>query len=1126
MMRRYPFRILPIGHRTAGVALILVLAFIVVITMLLLGFVSKSRSGATASTNFASSTAADMLATDAVNTVLGTLHAEIEAGSHTEGDLLTIDCVYSPNGDSDVLPKLDDDTISAAEKLVPNLLRSSNSSALASGVLTSQASLNGRVVPRERWNSPRLLTLDQNSKSLKEGKDAPPWVYVDRKGSVRLGEWSDKLGRSLNNGDLNLDFVIGRYAYRVYDLSGLLDFNVAGFPASLKGNPRVSRKGSLAWLDLFNSSLPGFTPTAGSPSLFDWRGPAEIYESYADRFGLRYGFLIAPPKSYSDPVSTGTVSFGDANRFLTRNDLIEFTNASSLAAQFPDELQFLSQATMFSREVNAPSWRPETVDPSGVNPSAFSVRVVRPFTRRDGAMAKVGEPLVKSRFPLPKIDQFRIYRDPAGSAAQRNKAAEIIRTWFGLRPVTPEDVEYDADLGLRWKYLGRTENDASFIGGARERFRTFQEIANEGREPNYFEYLQAAISSESLGQAAKNNYLATSWTDQNIARQIFKIGVNIIDQYDTGSDPTVIARTPLKLISQYNGTPDPDIAGVKNIPYIQVLGRHMFRRFDKTVKGASGNINYPYLTGFYQFQLWNPHRNAAAASDGEFRIVAHGNLRLAISKVDGGTSANRIYANPLSYDPASTWITFTLKDDPTGKKFSEPYLLKPGSPSLSTSNLAPQNVYAGGNIVGFWQGDLYAPYDGFTATGASTPLDQRSHLQRFGQTGGFEAVAFVEFPDDGMTKGVTFQLQKKDASGQWLPVQTLPSAVEEPEASMIDVLNKSGTDNSNKTHAVAASNVVYIDKHSALADPRTIHFGMLRVGGASSTGVIDKLFPDTKTYYFNGWADDGGGGASPAYLGKTSLFQLGQLYANRGAASTYYFERRQNFTRLGDISGISPYTNAAGRPIFLNRPFTTVAEMGYASRDLPWKSLNLSQDRETTGANSADAALLDFFSMTEAPVRAGVLNLNNASEEVLTALLSGVNLSPMSGAEAFLSDSEAKAIAKAMRNYLGGRDNRKNVIRTAADLSRMIQVLPSASTWTKIKREAITAALADVHNARTWNLLIDVIAQTGRFPLGNSGGLDRFQMTAQKHLMMQVAIDRYTGKIIDKSIETPLENNR
>src|SRR5262249_32280852 len=56
------------------------------------------------------------------------------------------------------------------------------------------------------------------------------------------------------------------------------------------------------------------------------------------------------------------------------------------------------------------------------------------------------------------------------------------------------------------------------------------------------------------------------------------------------------------------------------------------------------------------------------------------------------------------------------------------------------------------------------------------------------------------------------------------------------------------------------------------------------------------------------------------------------------------------------------YTSSTSyHPIMLNRPFRNVAELGYAFRDLPWKSLDFFTDK------SADAGLLDIFAVNDGP---------------------------------------------------------------------------------------------------------------------------------------------------------------
>ena len=51
--------------------------------------------------------------------------------------------------------------------------------------------------------------------------------------------------------------VIGRYAYAIYDEGGLLDMNVAGYPATNSTQTQFGRKGVAAYADLTQLPLDG-----------------------------------------------------------------------------------------------------------------------------------------------------------------------------------------------------------------------------------------------------------------------------------------------------------------------------------------------------------------------------------------------------------------------------------------------------------------------------------------------------------------------------------------------------------------------------------------------------------------------------------------------------------------------------------------------------------------------------------------------------------------------------------------------------------------------------------------------------------------------------------------------------
>jgi hypothetical protein len=72
------------------------------------------------------------------------------------------------------------------------------------------------------------------------------------------------------------------------------------------------------------------------------------------------------------------------------------------------------------------------------------------------------------------------------------------------------------------------------------------------------------------------------------------------------------------------------------------------------------------------------------------------------------------------------------------------------------------------------------------------------------------------------------------------------------------------------------------------------------------------------------------------------------------------------------------------------------------------------------------------------------------------------------------------------------------------------------------QREAALRALTDVGNSRVWNLMVDVVAQSGRYP-ANASQVSSFFVEGEKRYWLHVAIDRLTGKVIDKQLELVTE---
>ncbi len=251
------------ARRRDGVALIIVLAFVVIITGVILAFFSRSLANRAISNASANQTKADLLAQGATEDIIGNLQEEIAAGS-TTATMLT---GTAAPGLYSIVPRLDGAAVGRAKRNSspgPNLvLRSANGQNFynggsttipcnAAGGSSTTASLNGRSVSLARWNAPYFLPLATGSDAtpLSGSFAAPDWVLVARNGSTPT-TFTANTATSATNGTT----VIGRYAYAIYNEGNLLDANVAGYPSSTSTNSEAAYKPALAYADLTQVGL-------------------------------------------------------------------------------------------------------------------------------------------------------------------------------------------------------------------------------------------------------------------------------------------------------------------------------------------------------------------------------------------------------------------------------------------------------------------------------------------------------------------------------------------------------------------------------------------------------------------------------------------------------------------------------------------------------------------------------------------------------------------------------------------------------------------------------------------------------------------------------------------------------
>ena len=257
------------------------------------------------------------------------------------------------------------------------------------------------------------------------------------------------------------------------------------------------------------------------------------------------------------------------------------------------------------------------------------------------------------------------------------------------------------------------------------------------------------------------------------------------------------------------------------------------------------------------------------------------------------------------------------------------------------------------------------------------------------------------------------------------------------------------------------------------------------------------------------------------------------LYANNTDATVHYtdldgVQRRGDVLSSGMTTGMQP-TNSADRPrilngAFANGVFQSVAELGQVFRDQPWKTLNV------TTSNSADLALLDVFTLHEAAVEAGKTSPNTRQAPVLKAILSQTSRN-LTGASLVtapqIDDGAGHGIVPDLITM-----SANNPIQNKTELISRITSVTSdpayaysqdiAGLGNKEARECILRAFSDTFQTRTWNLMIDIIAQSGRYP-ANATGLDQFMVDGEQRYWVHVAIDRFTGQVIDRQVEVVKE---
>ena len=552
-------------RRHQGVALVLVLCFIVLITGLVVAYFSRTLTTRQLSSASTSTTSADLLAESATDVILGGLKQEIADPIASSTPSPTIaPPIYIPTQAKYAVPQRNPPaTAGGSGDPIPNLVRRSmradnlpapGLASLASAASSTTTSANGHSVSLARWNRHYLIpttaaaggTVSISASAPVSDFTAPDWVFVTaEKGPVVLSGPKQAAGGSVT--------VNGRYAYAIYDEGGLLDINHTGYP-SASTLAHIGAKPAPSFADL--TQLGMIQPNVDT--LLGWRNYATLQSTGS------FPALQPPPGTATDtayynlfvnsPTSLLQVPLTLYNgktdqSFLSRQQLINYFAATGLD---PKNLQYFAT---FTRSLNQPSYAPEanrlpvlpsaqggnnagdSVSNSSTNISAnfLTARVANAFsnpdlpsnpdTRYDGTPVVIGEPLVKKRFPLNRL-AWLTYQGPS---ALRNTSATAL--------TGPDaDIGYLKQYGItkEWLDQGNADNiklyfgltyganpnnaDGTPSGGSGWTYvhnygDSILNINNPnkstdvvrqspGREPDFFELLKAAINPGSIAKTS------------------------------------------------------------------------------------------------------------------------------------------------------------------------------------------------------------------------------------------------------------------------------------------------------------------------------------------------------------------------------------------------------------------------------------------------------------------------------------------------------------------------------------------------------------------------------------------------------------------------------------------------
>lgn len=1213
-----------------GAALIIVLAFVVLLTGIAVAYLSRTTNDRQLAHSSFNQTNVDQLAQSAMDNIIGDLRQEILNGSGSPSPTASPVTLFVPTSNANMVPMHKPTPTPGTTPAIANLIRRSVRSepllwpdlnvgpavgSRASAVnSTSDGSANGRSVSLARWNSHYLIPKRDTGTGDSIPIDAfadvtPDWVFVAPDPNNQGQEWRKVIIAPDQT-------VVGRYAYAIYDEGGLLDMNAAGYPSPTT-ILQYGRKGSLAFADL--STLPGLATATVRDNIVGWRNYAAAKPDgnldpannrnlgfSANAANTYYNFILSDPTNIQlTNYFTNSALAYFTNSFLTTSQAPAFNNQTDQAFTARQELlkfrsglsgggigfvNALQDLGTFSREAlaNIPQWSPAA--PDSTNPNFQSLLVTGPFTRNDGTPANIGEYLVTRRFLLQRLN-WLTYKGPSATVAnggtrnavptsapaignqdydlwlltrgadvrdvnsirfgltsaflQKGTAANILK-YFGLvwQDATNQP---DPTQRERWNYVGHSGGNSPASSIA-----TLESLTGT-REPDFFELLQAGILNGSIGDGPSYSDPALPSAHQ-LSRMlhILTIGANLIAQSRVDSYPVRIACTV-----NVAGTPTVmEAVGMPRLPCLSSLAV-----CPVGVTQNPGGVNW-----FLIPNLWDPFRDTwdlteqNTGNTGNKPLSTPGYLRppvrITVKGNVGFGYANTVVTQSGSVDPNAASVTLFPATSSGG---SQSLLLTTGNGTFGRDGLReamrlgesdisdtvtlfdPPTQSPGASVVTVWNKIVRPPDD-------ATPYrTDRFVVFRLSLPGSIIATlpgSIGKNPVLRFLAGFQMTLDYQSPNGQWYPYSFLQGNNATPTNTWIS------SDPVNPSNLSLATSFSQYNQPAGYSNPTITNSGAPTLWTVAGALVNSPMFAkaDPRSIRYNSAI---GVVNLPAPMPFTSAGIVGSIwpspYATPGPMTPSAFPiptpagspNPALYSQLGDNSGDhgNPYSEAFGsaelsnpyRPVIMNRPFRSVGEMAYAFRDQPFRTLSFSS------VSSPDAGLLDLFTTNDysdtSGMRGGVINLNSRQAPALAGVLTGTATrenTPRGTGGAPLPTPVPLAVTSArpaaMRLTLS---TIANPPLNRAGLADVIANLPDTTglgpSTPKTEREAVARALGETVQTRTWNLLIDVIAQTGRYPPNASSLRNGFVVNGEQRYWVHVAIDRFTGQVIDKQIEVVTE---